>query len=104
MAASEQKLLIAGSRKSQLATIQTECITKAITGKFPHIACKIETMSTIGDQDLNTALPKIGEKKSFYQRSGNSIRERKGKFSCPLFERSPNNFASWYGNWNNLQT
>lgn len=54
-----------GSRKSQLALIQTETVIKSLKLHHPHLEFEIITMSTTGDNILDKALSKIGEKSLF---------------------------------------
>ena len=54
-----------GSRKSQLALIQTNWVQEQLSLKFPHIKFEIHTMSTKGDKILDVALAKIGDKALF---------------------------------------
>lgn len=57
--------IVVGSRKSNLAVIQTTSIIKKLEEKFPDEKFKMHTMETLGDKILNIALPKIGEKSLF---------------------------------------
>eukprot|EP00794_Sanderia_malayensis_P010859 gene10859-12014_t len=59
------KSLIAGSRNSKLAMIQTDSVVEALKQLWPDLKCPIVTMSTLGDKVLDKALPKIGEKSLF---------------------------------------
>ncbi|CAO3633264.1 unnamed protein product [Mucor fragilis] len=66
VATSEQKkTFVIGSRKSQLALVQTYIVRDTLQSLFPQYEFKIETMSTTGDKILNQALSKIGEKALF---------------------------------------
>lgn len=60
-----KKTFVIGSRKSQLALVQTYIVRDTLQSLFPQYEFKIETMSTIGDKILNQALSKIGEKALF---------------------------------------
>lgn len=51
-----------GSRKSELALIQTKYVIAQLQKLYPEKCFEIHTMSTIGDRVLNVSLPKIGEK------------------------------------------
>ena len=57
--------IVVGSRKSNLAVIQTNTIIRKLQEKFPELKFKLNTMETLGDKILNIALPKIGEKSLF---------------------------------------
>jgi hydroxymethylbilane synthase len=54
-----------GSRKSQLALIQTYWVQEQLQTHFPHISFEVHTMSTQGDKILDVALAKIGDKGLF---------------------------------------
>ncbi|XP_061536791.1 porphobilinogen deaminase-like isoform X2 [Phycodurus eques] len=54
-----------GTRKSQLARIQTDSVAEKLKELHPDIILEIVAMSTIGDKILDTALSKIGEKSLF---------------------------------------
>lgn len=54
-----------GSRKSQLALIQTYWVQEQLQKSFPDISFEVHTMSTHGDKILDVALAKIGDKGLF---------------------------------------
>lgn len=54
-----------GSRKSQLALVQTRYVISEIKKIFPEHQFEIVEMSTLGDNVLDKALSKIGEKSLF---------------------------------------
>lgn len=54
-----------GSRKSQLALIQTNWVQARLVEKFPDRTFEVHTMSTQGDKILDVALSKIGDKGLF---------------------------------------
>jgi hydroxymethylbilane synthase len=54
-----------GSRKSQLALVQTEWVQAQLQQHFPEHRFEICTMSTQGDNILDVALAKIGDKGLF---------------------------------------
>ncbi|XP_041985853.1 porphobilinogen deaminase [Aricia agestis] len=54
-----------GSRKSELALIQTNYVIDCLKKLYPHMEFTIVTMTTLGDRILNVSLPKIGEKSLF---------------------------------------
>ncbi|XP_071449507.1 porphobilinogen deaminase [Hetaerina americana] len=54
-----------GSRKSQLALIQTNYVIDCLKEIYPDKTFEIVTMTTTGDQILDKPLPKIGEKSLF---------------------------------------
>jgi hydroxymethylbilane synthase len=54
-----------GSRKSQLALVQTYWVQEELQKHFPEITFEVHTMSTQGDKILDVALAKIGDKGLF---------------------------------------
>ncbi|XP_015121494.1 porphobilinogen deaminase isoform X2 [Diachasma alloeum] len=56
-----------GSRKSELALIQTRYVIACLKEIHPDKSFEIVTMSTKGDKILDISLPKIGEKALFTQ-------------------------------------
>lgn len=54
-----------GSRKSQLALVQTYWVQEQLQKRFPDISFEVHTMSTQGDKILDVALAKIGDKGLF---------------------------------------
>lgn len=54
-----------GSRKSQLALVQTYWVQAQLKNCFPDITFEVHTMSTQGDKILDVALAKIGDKGLF---------------------------------------
>ncbi|MBZ8178855.1 hydroxymethylbilane synthase [Oscillatoria salina] len=54
-----------GSRKSQLALVQTHWVQEQLQKHFPDRQFEVETMSTQGDKILDVALSKIGDKGLF---------------------------------------
>jgi hydroxymethylbilane synthase len=54
-----------GSRKSQLALVQTYWVREQLQKSYPDIAFEVHTMSTQGDNILDVALAKIGDKGLF---------------------------------------
>ncbi|XP_047354641.1 porphobilinogen deaminase [Vespa velutina] len=54
-----------GSRKSELALIQTRYVIDSLKNIYPKKKFEIVTMNTKGDKILDKSLPKIGEKSLF---------------------------------------
>lgn len=54
-----------GSRKSQLALVQTYWVRDQLQKSYPDITFEVHTMSTQGDNILDVALAKIGDKGLF---------------------------------------
>ncbi|CAG8816270.1 3015_t:CDS:2 [Gigaspora margarita] len=62
---STRKTLTIGTRKSQLALVQTNEVQKALQRAYPNIEFSILGITTTGDQILNKPLYQIGEKSLF---------------------------------------
>lgn len=60
-----KKSFVIGTRKSQLALVQTHMVRDALQALYPDHEFTIEAMSTLGDNILDKALSKIGEKALF---------------------------------------
>ncbi|MBF2077055.1 MAG: hydroxymethylbilane synthase [Synechococcales cyanobacterium T60_A2020_003] len=65
MVASPPRTVRIGSRKSQLALVQTHWVRDRLQEHYPNRVFEIETMSTQGDNILDVALAKIGDKGLF---------------------------------------
>jgi len=65
MVASPPRPIRIGSRKSQLALIQTHWVQGELQAAFPNRRFEVQTMSTHGDNVLDVALAKIGDKGLF---------------------------------------
>lgn len=75
MVASPPRLIRIGSRKSQLALIQTHWVRDALQQAFPSHRFEVHTMNTQGDKILDVALAKIGDKGLFTQELETSMLE-----------------------------
>ncbi|KAM9318456.1 porphobilinogen deaminase-like isoform 2-T2 [Pholidichthys leucotaenia] len=62
-----------GTRKSQLARIQTDSVADQLRELYPDLHLEIIAMSTTGDIILETALSKIGEKSLFTKELENAL-------------------------------
>ena len=62
-----------GSRKSQLALIQTHWVRDELQKHFPDFTFEVVTMDTHGDKVLDVSLSKIGDKGLFTQELENSM-------------------------------
>ncbi|CEI96228.1 Putative Porphobilinogen deaminase [Rhizopus microsporus] len=60
-----KKSFVIGTRKSQLALVQTYMVRDTLQALYPDHEFTIEAMSTLGDNILDKALSKIGEKALF---------------------------------------
>jgi hydroxymethylbilane synthase len=63
--ASPTRTIRIGSRKSQLALVQTYWVQEQLQKAFPDRTFEVHTMSTQGDKILDVALAKIGDKGLF---------------------------------------
>jgi hydroxymethylbilane synthase len=62
-----------GSRKSQLALVQTHWVRDELQKQFPEVAFEVHTMETHGDKVLDVSLSKIGDKGLFTQELEDSM-------------------------------
>lgn len=60
-----RKTIRVGSRKSELAMIQTKFVISQLKEINPDVDYEIISMTTMGDRVLDKPLPKIGEKSLF---------------------------------------
>jgi len=60
-----RQIIRVGSRKSELALIQTKFVISQLKELHPEIEFEIISMTTMGDRVLDKPLPKIGEKSLF---------------------------------------
>ncbi|XP_039526424.1 hydroxymethylbilane synthase, b isoform X1 [Pimephales promelas] len=67
------RVIRVGTRKSQLARIQTDSVVEKLKGLHPDVHFEIVAMSTTGDKILDTALSKIGEKSLFTKELENAL-------------------------------
>ncbi|NEQ25878.1 MAG: hydroxymethylbilane synthase, partial [Microcoleus sp. SIO2G3] len=67
MVASLPRTIRIGSRKSQLALVQTYWVQEQLQKAFPDRHFEVQTMNTQGDKILDVALSKIGDKGLFTQ-------------------------------------
>lgn len=51
-----------GTRKSQLARIQTDIVVDALKKSWPETQCRVHAISTMGDKNQKTALHEFGAK------------------------------------------
>ncbi|XP_049882271.1 porphobilinogen deaminase [Pectinophora gossypiella] len=69
-----------GSRKSELALIQTNFVIDTLKKVNPEKEFKIVTMTTLGDRILDVSLPKIGEKSLFTKDLEDALRSNSVDF------------------------
>ncbi|XP_051534904.1 porphobilinogen deaminase-like isoform X3 [Myxocyprinus asiaticus] len=67
------RVIRVGTRKSQLARIQTDSVVEKLKELHPDVHFEIVAMSTMGDKILDTALSKIGEKSLFTKELENAL-------------------------------
>ncbi|RXN07576.1 porphobilinogen deaminase-like isoform X1 [Labeo rohita] len=67
------RVIRVGTRKSQLARIQTDSVVEKLKELHPDVQFEIVAMSTTGDKILDTALSKIGEKSLFTKELENAL-------------------------------
>jgi len=87
-------LVRVGSRKSQLAMIQTTNIVNDLKARNPTLNFEIETMDTLGDKILNIALPKIGEKSLFTKDLEIALAQRRVDFLVHSLKDLPTTLPS----------
>lgn len=66
-AAAPTRTIRIGSRKSQLALVQTHWVRDELQKQFPDLHFEVTTMDTQGDRVLDVSLSKIGDKGLFTQ-------------------------------------
>ncbi|VDN08957.1 unnamed protein product [Dibothriocephalus latus] len=67
------RVIRVGSRKSQLALVQTNIVIEALQENFPDLRFEVVKMSTKGDKILDMALSKIGDKNLFTKELENAL-------------------------------
>lgn len=65
MSSNNKRTITIGTRKSQLALVQTYWVKAELEKHCPEVNFKVEKMSTQGDKILDVALAKIGDKGLF---------------------------------------
>ncbi|WP_416350841.1 hydroxymethylbilane synthase [Rivularia sp. UHCC 0363] len=86
-----------GSRKSQLALIQTNWVQEQLSLKFPHIKFEVHTMSTKGDKILDVALAKIGDKALFTKELETGMMNREIDFAVHSLKDLPTRLPEGLG-------
>ncbi|MBF2015088.1 MAG: hydroxymethylbilane synthase [Rivularia sp. T60_A2020_040] len=86
-----------GSRKSQLALIQTHWVQEQLSQRFPHIKFEVHTMSTKGDKILDVALAKIGDKALFTKELETGMINREIDFAVHSLKDLPTRLPSGLG-------
>jgi porphobilinogen deaminase len=78
--ADDRRVIRVGSRQSCLAMIQTNYVISELRLIYPDHKFDIETMDTIGDKNLDKALPEIGDKGLFTQELESALLDHKVDF------------------------
>ena len=86
-----QRTIRIGSRKSQLALVQTYWVKEELEKHFPQIQFEVETMSTQGDKILDVALAKIGDKGLFTKELEVGMLNRQTDFAVHSLKDLPTN-------------
>ncbi|CAL8098302.1 unnamed protein product [Calicophoron daubneyi] len=76
----DRRIIRVGSRRSQLALVQTNLAVQLLKGKNPGLEFKVVEISTVGDKVLNVALSKIGDKGLFTKELENALFDREVDF------------------------
>lgn len=84
-----KKSFVIGTRKSQLALAQTHLVRNALQEIYPDFEFTVEAMSTTGDNILDKALSKIGEKALFTKELEVALADRKVDFVVHSFKDLP---------------
>ncbi|MEL4895974.1 hydroxymethylbilane synthase [Crocosphaera sp. Alani8] len=80
-----------GSRKSQLALVQTYWIQEQLQKHYPNRRFDVETMSTQGDKILDVALAKIGDKGLFTKELETAMLQNQVDFAVHSLKDLPTN-------------
>ena len=83
-----------GSRKSQLALVQTYWVQTQLQKSFPDITFEVHTMSTQGDKILDVALAKIGDKGLFTKELELSMINKEIDFAVHSLKDLPTNLPA----------
>jgi hydroxymethylbilane synthase len=86
-----QRTVRIGTRKSQLALVQTYWVKAQLEKHFPDIEFEVEKMSTQGDKILDVALAKIGDKGLFTKELEVGMLERDTDFAVHSLKDLPTN-------------
>jgi len=80
-----------GSRKSQLALVQTHWVQAELSKAFPDINFEVKTMESKGDKILDVALSKIGDKGLFTQELEDAMLSGETDFAVHSLKDLPTN-------------
>jgi hydroxymethylbilane synthase len=91
MTVNAQRTVRIGTRKSQLALVQTYWVKAELEKHFPQINFEVEEMSTQGDKILDVPLAKIGDKGLFTKELEVGMLERQTDFAVHSLKDLPTN-------------
>ncbi|MBW4619238.1 MAG: hydroxymethylbilane synthase [Cyanosarcina radialis HA8281-LM2] len=83
-----------GSRKSQLALVQTYWVQEQLQKYFPNRTFEVHTMSTQGDKILDVALAKIGDKGLFTKELETGMIQNEIDFAVHSLKDLPTNLPT----------
>ncbi|NJL82679.1 MAG: hydroxymethylbilane synthase [Chloroflexaceae bacterium] len=89
-----QSAICIGSRKSQLALVQTHWVRDQLQQHFPELALEVKTMNTQGDKILDVALAKIGDKGLFTQELEDEMLKREVDLAVHSLKDLPTNLPA----------
>ena len=91
MESAENRTVRIGTRKSQLALVQTYWIKAELEKHFPDLEVEVEKMSTQGDKILDVPLAKIGDKGLFTKELEVGMLENTTDFAVHSLKDLPTN-------------
>ena len=91
MESAENRTVRIGTRKSQLALVQTYWIKAELEKHFPNLEVEVEKMSTQGDKILDVPLAKIGDKGLFTKELEVGMLENTTDFAVHSLKDLPTN-------------
>jgi hydroxymethylbilane synthase len=89
MVSSPSRIVRIGSRKSQLALVQTHWVQSELQKRFSDRSFEVLTMETQGDKVLDVALSKIGDKGLFTQELEDGMLNRETDFAVHSLKDLP---------------
>ena len=91
MTSSSKRTVRIGTRKSQLALVQTYWVKSELEKHFPDIEFEVEKMSTQGDKILDVPLAKIGDKGLFTKELEVGMLDKSTDFAVHSLKDLPTN-------------
>ncbi len=80
MGPTERPVIRVGSRRSQLALLQTNIVIKFLRDLHPQLDFEVVKIATVGDKILDVALSKIGDKNLFTKELEQALYDKKVDF------------------------